>query len=88
MTGPFDLAKQMGVERGGDEHEAAIQRTLKAAHVSGKKAAIFCEFTNEPLPTYPVVGGLDLQECMHGKLILAQVQTVKMPIIAEHRGLI
>ena len=42
--GPFDLAKQMGVTRGGDEHEAAIQRILKAAKDAGKTAAIFCEF--------------------------------------------
>ncbi|KAI1846368.1 hypothetical protein JX265_011950 [Neoarthrinium moseri] len=42
LIGPFDLAKQMGVERGGEEHEAAIQRTLKAAKAAGKKAAIFC----------------------------------------------
>jgi 4-hydroxy-2-oxoheptanedioate aldolase len=43
-AGPFDLAKMMGVVRGGDEHEAAIQRVLKAAKDAGKKAAIFCEF--------------------------------------------
>jgi hypothetical protein len=42
-TGPFDLAKQLGVERKGPEHEAAIQRILKAAHSAGKTAAIFCE---------------------------------------------
>ncbi|KAI0160510.1 Pyruvate/Phosphoenolpyruvate kinase-like domain-containing protein [Xylariaceae sp. FL1272] len=42
LIGPFDLAKQMGVTRGGEEHEAAIQRTLKAAKAAGKKAAIFC----------------------------------------------
>jgi hypothetical protein len=41
-TGPFDLAKQIGVQRGGEEHEAAIQRILKAAKSAGKKAAIFC----------------------------------------------
>ena len=41
--GPFDLAKQLGVERKGPEHEAAIQRILKAAHSAGKTAAIFCE---------------------------------------------
>lgn len=41
--GPFDLAKQMNIQRGSEEHEAAIQRTLKAAHSSGKKAAIFCK---------------------------------------------
>lgn len=41
--GPFDLAKQMGVTRGGEEHEAAIQRILKAAKTAGKKAAIFCK---------------------------------------------
>ncbi|KAB8067672.1 Pyruvate/Phosphoenolpyruvate kinase-like domain-containing protein [Aspergillus leporis] len=42
LIGPFDLAKQMGVVRGGEEHEAAIQRILKAAKAAGKKAAIFC----------------------------------------------
>lgn len=41
--GPFDLAKQMGVERGGKEHEAAIDRILKAAKGAGKTAAFFCE---------------------------------------------
>lgn len=43
ILGPFDLAKQMNVVRGGEEHEAAIQRTLKAAKAAGKKAAIFCK---------------------------------------------
>lgn len=33
----------MNVVRGGEEHEAAIQRTLKAAKAAGKKAAIFCK---------------------------------------------
>ncbi|GES60450.1 4-hydroxy-2-oxovalerate aldolase [Aspergillus terreus] len=42
LIGPFDLAKQMGVVRGGDEHEAAIQRILKATKAAGKTAAIFC----------------------------------------------
>ncbi|PKS09638.1 hypothetical protein jhhlp_004257 [Lomentospora prolificans] len=42
LIGPFDLAKQMNVVWGGPEHEAAIQRVLKAAKASGKKAAIFC----------------------------------------------
>ncbi|KAI9368718.1 Pyruvate/Phosphoenolpyruvate kinase-like domain-containing protein [Aspergillus egyptiacus] len=42
LIGPFDLAKSMGVQRGGEEHEAAIQRILAAAHSAGKKAAIFC----------------------------------------------
>ena len=32
----------MGVERGGEQHEAAIQRILKAAKDAGKQAAIFC----------------------------------------------
>lgn len=31
------------MERKGPEHEAAIQRILKAAHAAGKTAAIFCE---------------------------------------------
>lgn len=43
FIGPFDLSKQMGVTRGGAEHEAAIQRILAAAHANGKKAAIFCK---------------------------------------------
>lgn len=42
FIGPFDLSKQMGVTRGGEEHETAIQRILKATHDAGKKAAIFC----------------------------------------------
>lgn len=44
FIGPFDLAKQMGVPRGGEQHEAAIQRILAAAHAAGKTAAIFCMF--------------------------------------------
>ncbi|KAJ1322845.1 4-hydroxy-2-oxoheptanedioate aldolase [Microdochium nivale] len=42
LIGPFDLAKSMGVERGGDQHEAAIAHILKAAKDAGKQAAIFC----------------------------------------------
>ncbi|KAH0428478.1 hypothetical protein CcaCcLH18_09036 [Colletotrichum camelliae] len=42
FIGPFDLSKQMGVERGGQEHEAAIQKALGAAHAANKKCAIFC----------------------------------------------
>lgn len=33
----------MNVTRRGEEHEAAIQRILKAAKTAGKKAAIFCK---------------------------------------------
>lgn len=33
----------MNVQFGSDEHEAAIQKTLKAAKSAGKTAAIFCE---------------------------------------------
>lgn len=44
LVGPFDLAKQMRVTRGGEEHEAAIQRVLDAARSAGKKAAIFCMY--------------------------------------------
>jgi len=47
FIGPFDLAKQMGVTRGGGEHEAAIQRILKAAKSAGKTAAIFCTDGND-----------------------------------------
>ncbi|WVQ70844.1 hypothetical protein IAR50_000369 [Cryptococcus sp. DSM 104548] len=42
FIGPFDLHKQMQVPFGGEEHEAAIDKTLKAAHSAGKIAAIFC----------------------------------------------
>jgi 4-hydroxy-2-oxoheptanedioate aldolase len=42
ILGPFDLSKQMNVQFGGEEHEAAIQKTLKAAKSAGKIAAIFC----------------------------------------------
>ncbi|CAK9783878.1 unnamed protein product [Cutaneotrichosporon oleaginosum] len=41
-AGPYDLSKSMNVEFGGDEHNAAIARVLKAAHDNGKVAAIFC----------------------------------------------
>lgn len=47
FIGPFDLSKQMGVTRGGEEHEAAIKRVLAAAHAAGKKAAIFCTDGND-----------------------------------------
>ncbi|KAJ6115690.1 hypothetical protein N7523_006107 [Penicillium sp. IBT 18751x] len=47
FIGPFDLAKQTGVTRGGEEHEASIQRILAAAHAHGKKAAIFCTDGND-----------------------------------------
>ncbi|GLI72787.1 hypothetical protein PoHVEF18_000971 [Penicillium ochrochloron] len=47
FIGPFDLAKQMNVTRGGEEHEAAIKRVLTAAHNAGKKAAIFCSDGND-----------------------------------------
>ncbi|KAF2484877.1 2,4-dihydroxyhept-2-ene-1,7-dioic acid aldolase [Neohortaea acidophila] len=42
LIGPFDLALQTGLQRAGQEHEAAIQRILNAAHAAGKKCAIFC----------------------------------------------
>ncbi|WWD17721.1 hypothetical protein CI109_102162 [Kwoniella shandongensis] len=42
FIGPFDLAKQLGVPFGGEEHEGAISKTLAAAHAAGKTAAIFC----------------------------------------------
>ena len=48
FIGPFDLAKQTGVVRGGEEHEGFIQRTLAAAHGAGKKAAIFCKSRPPP----------------------------------------
>ncbi|PYH84760.1 dihydroxyhept-2-ene-1,7-dioic acid aldolase [Aspergillus uvarum CBS 121591] len=42
LIGPFDLAKQLNVTRGGEEHEAAIKRILAATKAAGKRAAIFC----------------------------------------------
>lgn len=35
----------MGVERGGEQHEAAIAHILKAAKDAGKQAAIFCTWS-------------------------------------------
>lgn len=42
FVGPFDLAKSMDIQFGGEEHEAAIARTLKACKDNKKYAAIFC----------------------------------------------
>lgn len=42
--GPYDLSKFLGVKFGGEEHEAAIAKVLKAAKSAGKIAAIFCEW--------------------------------------------
>lgn len=42
FVGPFDLAKSMDVEFGGDKHQAAVARVLKATKVAGKVASIFC----------------------------------------------
>jgi 4-hydroxy-2-oxoheptanedioate aldolase len=42
FIGPFDLSKFLNVQFGGEEHEAAIARILKAAHAAGKTAGIFC----------------------------------------------
>lgn len=39
----------MRVTHGGEEHEAAIERILNAAHSAGKKAAIFCMFRKSEL---------------------------------------
>jgi 2-keto-3-deoxy-L-rhamnonate aldolase RhmA len=43
--GPYDLSKFLNVEFGGEEHEAAIAKILKAAKSAGKIAAIFCKST-------------------------------------------
>lgn len=43
VAGPYDLSKFLNVQFGSEEHEAAIQKTLKAAKSAGKTAAIFCE---------------------------------------------
>ncbi|POY70146.1 hypothetical protein BMF94_6729 [Rhodotorula taiwanensis] len=42
FIGPFDLAKSMQVQFGGDEHEKAIATVLKATQAAGKYASIFC----------------------------------------------
>lgn len=42
FVGPFDLAKSMDVEFGGDAHQAAVARILKATKAAGKVASIFC----------------------------------------------
>ena len=47
-AGPYDLSKFMNVQFGGEEHEAAIAKVLKAAHAANKTAAIFCECLSVP----------------------------------------
>ncbi|KAG7087454.1 hypothetical protein E1B28_013420 [Marasmius oreades] len=42
FIGPYDLSISMGVEFGGEEHEAAINKILNACKRHGKIAAIFC----------------------------------------------
>ncbi|KAE8356287.1 Pyruvate/Phosphoenolpyruvate kinase-like domain-containing protein [Aspergillus coremiiformis] len=42
LIGPFDLAMQLGIVRGGEEHEVAIQKIVQAVKAAGKKVAIFC----------------------------------------------
>ncbi|KAF9074636.1 Phosphoenolpyruvate/pyruvate domain-containing protein [Rhodocollybia butyracea] len=42
FIGPFDLALSMGVEFGGEAHEAAIAKILAAAQKHKKVAAMFC----------------------------------------------
>ncbi|KAF7329872.1 Phosphoenolpyruvate/pyruvate domain-containing protein [Mycena kentingensis (nom. inval.)] len=42
FIGPYDLSVCMGVEFGGPEHEAAIQKILQATKAVGKIAGIFC----------------------------------------------
>lgn len=57
FVGPFDLAKSMDIKFGGDEHEAAIARVLKAAKANGKTASIFCKSLLKPRlppPSAPV----------------------------------
>lgn len=44
QIGPFDLAVSMGVEFGGEAHEAAIAKILAACKKAGKTAAIFCKY--------------------------------------------
>lgn len=41
FIGPFDLAKSMNVEFGGEQHESAIAKVLKATKAAGKYAPIF-----------------------------------------------
>lgn len=60
FIGPFDLAKQMNITRGGEEHEAAIKRVLNAAHNAGKKAAIFCTWSLEQNSTILRAGMADI----------------------------
>jgi 2-keto-3-deoxy-L-rhamnonate aldolase RhmA len=43
FVGPFDLAKSMDIEIGGEEHERTIEGVLRACKENKKKAAIFCE---------------------------------------------
>lgn len=74
VVGPFDLAKQTGVVRGGEEHEAMIQRTLQAAKAAGKKAAIFCRCWFLPLKiTSAHIGVLRCRRCRCSKACSARI---------------
>lgn len=49
FIGPFDLAKSMNVEFGGEKHESAIAKVLKATKAAGKYASIFVRCTSDML---------------------------------------
>ncbi len=42
FIGPYDLAATMGVERGGEEHEAAVQRVRAVCRDAGVAAGMYC----------------------------------------------
>ena len=76
LIGPFDLALQMGVERGGTEHEAAIQNTLAACKKHGKKAAIFC--TNGEQAAERAAQGFDMVSVITDVGALGEVMTQQL----------
>jgi 4-hydroxy-2-oxoheptanedioate aldolase len=43
FIGPYDLAATMGVQRGSEEHEAAIQTVVAAADRAGVPAGMYCD---------------------------------------------
>ncbi|KAL1888792.1 hypothetical protein Sste5346_009346 [Sporothrix stenoceras] len=78
LIGPFDLALQMGVVRGGDEHEAAIQKVLKACKANGKKAAIFC--TSGEQASQRAAQGFDLVSVITDVGALGEVMTQQLGV--------
>ncbi|CAK7228471.1 hypothetical protein SCUCBS95973_006890 [Sporothrix curviconia] len=78
LIGPFDLALQLGVVRGGEEHESAIQSTLAACKKHGKKAAIFC--TSGEQAAQRAAQGFDMVSVITDVGALGEVMTQQLGV--------